>query len=120
MDNPDSQDIPIRNSGEAYVVKEHVLVTKFKYTLSRSKQLEGEKKVRTWRKVLDISTAILVRAVFLIEAILSLYYIIGVTNSYYFLFFIPLLIVIVLDGLYVSLFRHGKEHTWYFVFSIIL
>jgi hypothetical protein len=51
--------------------------------------------------------------VFILEGMLVVYYLVSLTGSYYFLGFVALLLVIVLDGVYVSAFRHGKEHTWF-------
>ncbi len=94
------------------VKKENFLLKTIKNKFSRSKQLEGEKKMPTWRKIFDICVGLAVRVVYILEGIFAIYYLVGITGSYYFLFFIILLFIIILDGIYVSCFRHGKEHTW--------
>lgn len=89
----------------------------------KEKLLAGERKRSKWEIVIDVTLCLLVRFIFIVESSFWIYYTIGITGNRNLLWLMVLLILILLDGLYLSLFRHGYEHSWFlvsvFLFTII-
>jgi hypothetical protein len=71
----------------------------------------------------EIFHSIFVRILFILEAIVLLLFVICIVKSYYYIFLIPFLLVIIADGFYVVIKRKGKEYKWFSIsvasFSII-
>jgi hypothetical protein len=78
----------------------------------RKKILKGEREKKRWQVALDLFFCTLVRLIFIIQAVFLIYYVVALTNNFYYIFSIVLIILIIADGLYVSVFRLGMEHTW--------
>lgn len=88
----------------------------------RERQLRGERQRTCRGAVLDIALCVLVRLILIVVASFWLYYIVGITGNYYYLASGVLILLIGLDGLYLCLYRLGKDHTWFhasfFLFSL--
>lgn len=63
--------------------------------------------------VIDIFLAILVRLVFILEALFCTYYLSIVVDSRFEYFSIIGVFIIIVDGFYIIILRHGKEYTWF-------
>lgn len=88
------------------------VVDLFRGKFDRERQLRGERK-RIWGAVIDIFLCILVRLILIAVASFWIYYVVGITGSYYYLASGVLVLLIALDGLYLCLYRLGKDHTWF-------
>ncbi len=87
--------------------------SKLKATFNRKELLKFEHDVTKRRRIiLNIFLCVFVRCIFLVESIFFLYFLIGITQNHFYLFLILPLIFIIVDGVYVAIFRFGKEHTW--------
>jgi hypothetical protein len=64
-------------------------------------------------KCMDILLAKLVRLIFMFQSGFYVYCLIHIMNSKIYLFLIIGVLVILIDGNYVAIFRRGKEYTWY-------
>ena len=67
----------------------------------------------TRRESYEIINSIIVRCIFILEAICLLFFIVCIINNKYFLFLLFVLVVIVFDGFYVAIKRKGKEFKWF-------
>lgn len=83
-----------------------------KLTLSRKEILKNEKKEKLSKKVFNILLCNLGRFIYIGENIFSIYYIWFITNNSKFIFFAIFDIIILIDAIYVSVFRDGKEFSW--------
>ena len=93
-------------------ISQKKIIVKLRKKFTRKEILKEDINVKLWRKILDIIMCILVRLVFIGECIFAIYYVIGITNNLAFVSMIVPIILIILDGIYVSIFRLGKEHSW--------
>jgi hypothetical protein len=82
------------------------------HAFDRKQVLSGENEQKWWQIAIDLFLCNIVRMVFIDEGIFMIYYVVGITNNYYYIFSIIPLILIILDGLYVSVCRLGKENSW--------
>ena len=98
----------------------------FKYFFDRNKILDDEDKKETyWKKVVNILLCNKIRIAYLIQISFCIYYlIISHYLNYYFCFLSIFGLVIIIDAIYLSIFRLGKEYTWFsitiFSYSIVI
>ena len=71
--------------------------------------LENETK---YQKILNYTRAIIVRIFFLAIICFFIYYLVALSKSYWYLFMMFSLVLIIMDGLHVIIFRKGKELSW--------
>lgn len=84
----------------------------FKKNFDRNETLKYEKQLPHWRRVVQILLSIIVRLVFVTQSIFLIYYVSGLESNTTYFVELPLVIIIIVDLLYVSIFRDGKEYTW--------
>ena len=77
------------------------------------KELFHEQNERTRTKVLNIIRSVFVRCFYLGEIGFFMYYMIDLQKSFYHLFFLIGAALIVIDGVIIAIWRHGKEYAWY-------
>ena len=73
---------------------------------------ESDRNQKKWRTILDMFFCIFVRLFFIGQSIFCIYFLIEISLNKYFLFLIILLVLILVDAFYITIFRLGKEHTW--------
>lgn len=73
---------------------------------------EKEKSGFTLKNVCNIALSLFYRLVYLVEAILAMYFLIKIKGSLLFLLLILPMLLILVDGFYVAAFRRGIEHPW--------
>jgi hypothetical protein len=71
--------------------------------------LESETK---YQRVFNHIRAIIVRIFFLAIICFYIYYLISLSKSFFYMFMIIGPILIIIDGIYVIIFRKGKEPSW--------
>lgn len=82
---------------------------------NKEKLLAGERKKTKSELAFHVFMCLLVRFIFIAESSFWIFYTIGLTGRYNLLWIIILLVFMLFDGLYLSIFRHGYEHSWFFV-----
>ena len=83
---------------------------------SRKQNNAEHKKQRrhfTLKSCIDIGFSVFFRLIYLVEASLVINFLFKVKSSWLFLLLILPLVLIIVDGFYVAVFRHGIEHPWY-------
>ena len=63
-------------------------------------------------KIKHILLCNLLRLFFILQSGFFLYYTYGISNNYKWLFGGIPMVIILLDGFYVTIFRNGKEYAW--------
>ena len=84
----------------------------FKNFFNKQYILRDLKDEKNLRRLAHILLCNLIRLFFLMQCGFLVYYAYGIQNKFDCMAaFIPVLIIII-DGLYVAIFRHGKEYAW--------
>lgn len=78
--------------------------------VKRFKTYIGEKDSR--RTLGAITACNVVRLIYLAEGLFSMIYVTQITQNYFYLFLIMLLVYIVMDNFFVSFTRQGYEYKW--------
>jgi len=77
------------------------------------KELIHLEKETKYQRILNYSRATIVRIFFLFIICFYIYYLVALSNSFFYMFMIIGPILIIIDGLNVIIFRQGKEPSWY-------
>lgn len=63
-------------------------------------------------RILDIFVCISIRLIFLIQVVFTVYILVHLYQQYLYLTLSLCAILILIDGIYVTFYRKGKEYTW--------
>ena len=77
--------------------------------ISNGKQAEKERKII---RVFEMIICIVIRLVFLFQTTFSIYFLISFFDEYLYLALTLCVFSIIVDCVYVSIYRFGKEYTW--------
>ena len=75
--------------------------------------LSFEKEADTKKRVFNLIRCNFVRLLLIGQGIFCIHYLISITGYLSYLSLVTCLVVILLDALYVSIFRDGKEYKWF-------
>jgi hypothetical protein len=91
---------------------------------SRDEILKEEKDEKSFKKLFNIILCNKVRIVYIIQSAFFVYFLIGITGDFSFFYLLIPALFIFFDSFYVSIFRLGKEPTWFsistFCYSIVM
>ena len=79
------------------------------YQIKKHNHHHQEKQIT---RMFEIFVCLLIRLIFLLQTVFSTYFLISFYNQLLYLFVGILIFGIIIDCIYVSVYRHGKEYTW--------
>lgn len=78
----------------------------------RKNVLKDEQHIKLRKRIFNIFSCNFVRIVLIVENLLCIYYITKVFDNYLYALLIIFDVLILIDAIYVSIFRDGKEFSW--------
>lgn len=89
---------------------------KLKKFFDRKEILKNEKEQKLSTRLFNVFLGNLARIIYIVENILCIVYLVKITDNNYFIFLIIFDIIILLDAIYISIFRDGKDFSWCSIF----